>query len=175
MNFSGIKYKVLSKKIAGSIKNNNKSSLQINNPIKTVGILVKENSNFDFEDLKRLQKKIPIGSKNFSVLTYKIQNETYNEFRGTFFYEKHVSLTGKIKSKEVNDFLNKEFDMLIDYTAADTIFAKFLTVMSKAKFKVGYFTEDENLYDLMINVPIDNTKEFNNELIKYLKILNKIT
>jgi len=175
MNFSGIKYKVLSKKIAGSVKRNSSSSLQVNNPIKTVGILVKENSKFDFEGLKRLQKQIPIGSKNFSVLTYKIQNETYNEFRGAFFYEKHVSLTGKIKSKEVSDFLNQEFDMLIDYTAADTIFAKFLTAMSKAKFKVGYFTEDENLYDLMINVPIDNTKEFNNELIKYLKILNKIT
>ncbi len=175
MNFSGIKYKVLSKKIAGSVKRNSSSSLQVNNTIKTVGILVKENSKFDFEGLKRLQKQIPIGSKNFSVLTYKIQNETYNEFRGAFFYEKHVSLTGKIKSKEVSDFLNQEFDMLIDYTAADTIFAKFLTAISKAKFKVGYFTEDENLYDLIINVPIDNTKEFNNELIKYLKILNKIT
>lgn len=175
MNFSGIKYKVLSKKIDNSLKRNHNSSLQVNKAIKTVGILVKENSDFDFEGLKKLQKKIPIGSKNFSVLTYKIQNETYNEFRGAFFYEKHISLTGKIKSKEVSDFLNTEFDMLIDYTGADTIFAKFLITSSKAKFKVGYYTENENFYDFMIGVEKENTKEFNKELIKYLTILNKIT
>ena len=174
MNFSGIKYKVLSKKINNSLKDNKTTSLQVDKPIKSVGILVKENSKFDFEALKKLQKKINIGSKNFSVLTYKMQNETYNEFRGAFFYEKHVSLTGKIKSDEVNEFLKKEFDMLIDYTGADTIYAKFLTATSKAKFKVGYQIDDITLYDFMIAVQKDDISNFNKELIKYLKILNKI-
>jgi hypothetical protein len=174
MNFSGIKHKVLSKKIERSIKSNNKNSLQVDRVIKSVGIIVKENSKFNFESLKKLQKEIPIGSKNFSVLTYKSKNETYNEFRGTFFYEKLVSLSGKIKSKEVKEFLNKEFDMLIDYTGAQTIFAEYLIVSSKAKFKVGYLIENKKLYNFMIDVPFDNTTKFNNELIKYLKILNKL-
>lgn len=174
MNFSGIKYKVLSKKIDSLLKNNKNTSLNVSKPIQSIGILVNENSKFDFEGLKKLQKEIPIGSNNFSVLTYKNKNDSYNEFRGAFFYEKQITLSGKIKSNEVNQFLDKEFDMLIDYTGADTIFSKFLIAKSKAKFKVGHYTEEDALFNLMIAVPLDDVANFNRELIKYLKILKKI-
>ena len=174
MNFSGIKQKVLSKKIDSYLKNNKNTALFVSNSIHSVGIIVNEDATFNFERLKKLQKKIPIGSNNFYILTYKNKNENYNEFRGVFFYEKQVTISGKIKSNEVNEFLNKEFDMLIDYTGANTIFSKFLVAKSKAKFKVGHLIEEERLYNFMIDVPLDNADAFNKELIKYLKILKKI-
>ena len=174
MNFSGIKHKVLSKKIDSYLKNNKNTALFVSNFIQSVGIIVNEDASFNFERLKKLQKEIPIGSNNFYVLTYKNKNESYNEFRGAFFYEKQITLSGKIKSNEVNEFLNKEFDMLIDYTGANTIFSKFLVAKSKAKFKVGHLIDEESLYNFMIDVPLNDADTFNKELIKYLKILKKI-
>jgi hypothetical protein len=174
MNFSGIKHKILSKKIDGLSKKSKDTSLSVSKPIKSVGIIVNENSKFDFERLKKLQKAIPIGSKNFSILTYKNQNESYNEFRGAFFYEKQVSLNGKIKSKEVNSFLDEKFDMLIDFTGANTIYSKYLVAKSNAIFKVGFYTDMKNLYNFMIAVSVNEVDNFNKELLKYLKILKKI-
>ncbi|HFS66594.1 MAG TPA: hypothetical protein ENK67_00055 [Flavobacteriia bacterium] len=174
MNFSGIKHKILSKKIDGFIKKNNNTALHVLKPIKTIGIIVNENSKFDFEHLKKLQKQIPIGSNNFSILTYKNKNESYNEFRGAFFYEKQVAFNGKIKSDEVNNFLDQQFDMLIDYTGANTIYSEFLVAKSQAKFKVGHLVDKKNLYNFMISVPLDDIERFNKELIQYLKILKKI-
>jgi hypothetical protein len=175
MNFSAIKLKFLKSKIENALSNKSKKgSLQIAKNIKTVGILVNEHSSFNFEALKKLQREIGSGSSNFQVLTYKESKENYNELRGIIFNEKDIAWNGKIKSDEINSFLNESFDMLIDYTFSNTIPKKFLATISKAKFKVGYANIDDRMYDLMINVTEDDTNKFNTELIKYLKILKKL-
>ncbi len=174
MAFSGFKTKILTQKIEQLLKAKNKSnSLQIAKNIKTVGIIVNEGSDFDFEMLKKLQKQIASGSKNFSVLTYKTTTESYNEFRGVVVNEKDFSWNGTLKSKEVKDFLEKSFDMLIDYTKSTTVLSKYLVVKSKAKFKVGFANIDKRMYNFMIAADKD-INLFNKELIKYLGILKKL-
>ncbi len=64
--------------------------------------------------------------------------------------------------------------MLIDYTKANTVFKKYIVAKSKASFKVGYAEVDDRLYDFMIAVENEEIISFNKELIKYLKILNKL-
>ena len=54
---------------------------------------------------------------------------------------------------------------------------EFLDLMvseSKAKFKVGTAGADERLYDLLIELDIDNTEAIKTELKKYLTVLNKL-
>ena len=174
MNLNTFKKKQIAKKIERLLKNKDKNnSLQVSKNITSVGIIVDENSNFDFEKLKILQREIASGSKNFSVLTYKATEDNFNEFRGVSITEKDFSWSGKLLSKDITSFLDKPFDMLIDYTKADVIFKMYLVVQSKAKFKVGFANVDDRIYDLMIAVENDITI-FNKELIKYLKILNKL-
>ncbi len=175
MNFSGIKSKIITKKITSLLKEQSKrTSLQINSTIKTVGIIVNEGSNFNFDALKKLQKDIGSGSNNFHVLTYKSENENSNEFRGVFFYEKDITWNGKIKSKDISDFLDTKFDMLIDYTNSENIYQIYLVSKSKANFKVGYANENKDLYNLILAVPFEDIDNFRKELIKYLKILKKL-
>ena len=127
MNFSGIKSKAVINKTEKLLKSKEQqNSLTISKTINSVGIIVDEGSEFDFELLKKLQKEIATGSKNFHVLTCKNTNESYNEFRGLLFYEKDFSWNGTIKSKELLHFLATDFDMLIDYTKSNTIFKKLL-------------------------------------------------
>lgn len=137
--------------------------------------MVDEGSNFNFDLLKKIQKEIASGSENFHVLTCKNTNESFNEFRGVLFYPKDFSWNGAIKSKELTQFLDSKFDMLIDYTKANTIFKKYLVAKSNAAFKVGYANVDDRIYNLMIAVENENITSFNKELIKYLRILNKLS
>ena len=171
MALSAIKTKAILKKTNRLLKNKN-NSLQIAKNIQTVGIIVNEGSDFNFELLKKLQKEVASGSKNFSVLTCKKTNDSYNEFRGVIIKDSDFSWNGSLKSNEIKDFLDKSFDMLIDFTNNTEAYNNFLVAKSKAKFKVGFANEDERLYDLMIvsqSVPL-----FIEELINYLKILKKI-
>lgn len=171
MAISAIKTKAILKKTDKLLKNKN-NSLQISKNIKTVGIIVNEGSDFNFDLLKKLQKEIASGSNNFSVLTCKKTNDSYNEFRGVILKESDFSWNGSLKSTEINDFLNTPFDMLIDFTNNSEVYNSFLVAKSKAKFKVGYANLDERLYDLMIDS--ESIPLFINELIKYLKILRKL-
>ncbi|MEE9349546.1 MAG: hypothetical protein V3U80_05820 [Flavobacteriaceae bacterium] len=174
MSLSGLKVKSIARKIERLLKKKKQeSSLQISQSIKTVGILVNENSNFNFEKLKKLQRNIASGSDNFSILTCKTTIDSANEFRGVVLTEKDFSWNGSLKSNDVNNFLNIEFDMLIDYTKSETVYKKYLVAKSKAKFKVGYANVDERLYDLMLAVE-DDVVMFNTELLRYLKILKKL-
>ena len=171
MALSAIKTKVILKKTNKLLKNKS-NSLQIAKNIQTVGIIVNEGSDFNFELLKKLQKEIASGSKNFSVLTCKKTNDSYNEFRGVVIKDTDFSWNGSLKSNEVMEFLSNPFDMLIDFTNNAVVYNNFLVAKSQAKFKVGFANLDERLYDLMINstsIPL-----FIDELIKYLKILHKI-
>ena len=172
---SGIKSKSIIRKTERLLKNKKKeNSLKVSSTINTVGIIVNQGSKFNFDLLKKLQRDIASGSNNFSVLTCKNTNDSFNEFRGVSFYEKDFSWNGTLKSKEVNNFLDTDFDMLIDYTKAHNIYNKYFATKSKAKFKVGYANIDDRLYDLMIAVENEEINQFNNELVKYLKILKKL-
>ncbi len=171
MALSAFKSKTISKKTAKLLKNKS-NSLQISKNIKTVGIIVNEGSDFNFELLKKLQKEIATGSNNFSVLTCKKTADSYNEFRGIIITESDFSWNGSIKPNEVLEFLDKPFDMLIDFTNNTKVYNNYLVAKSKANFKVGFANDDENLFDLMINsksIPL-----FISELVKYLKILRKL-
>lgn len=175
MNFSGIKSKTIINSTEKLLKNKQQFNfLEVSKTINSVGIIVDEGSEFNFEFLKKLQKEINLGSKNFYVLTCKNTDESYNEFRGVLFFEKDFTWNGKIKSNELLNFLDNDFDMLIDYTKSNTIFKKFLVTKSKAKFKVGYANIDQRLYDFMIAIENEGIRQFNTELVKYLKILRKV-
>jgi len=49
-----------------------------------------------------------------------------------------------------------------------------MTAISQAKFKIGILQSDERLNDLIIYTKIKEFNVFENEVFKYLTILNKI-
>jgi hypothetical protein len=56
--------------------------------------------------------------------------------------QKHLRWNGKISSVEVNDFINKEFDLLISYYRKDNLLK--VTHSSRALFKVGFSSIDKD-------------------------------
>ena len=82
--------------------------------------------------------------------------------------------SGEINKKEVNDFIETPFDLLINYYDVNKSALLLLSTKSKAKFKVGFDTVDKRVNHFIIKTLVEDFNEFVLELFKYLKILNKI-
>jgi len=74
----------------------------------------------------------------------------------------------------VKDFLEEEFDILIDLCLTEYFPLLYLAAKSKAGLKIGRFDEShQDYYDLMIDVPADSSIEyFTGQVIHYLNKIN---
>ena len=121
-----------------------------------------------------------LSQKNIQVyviefINKKIKNDNYLKKKGfNFFSLKDINWYYKPKSVIVDEFINNDFDILIDLSLNNNCFPiQYINAMSKAKFKVGKFYEAPNYYDFMINIDANNNLKFFIEQIKhYLTIIN---
>ncbi|HKK61432.1 MAG TPA: hypothetical protein VJ951_02660 [Bacteroidales bacterium] len=88
--------------------------------------------------------------------------------------KKDINWHGKPKNDAAIEFFNKVPDILFVLCTETLLPIEYLVQLSKAKFKVGFFTEEENDYDLMIN-PVDNKEDagyFIEQIKIYINMLN---
>ncbi len=163
---------LLKRKLKNSLSNVNDTFS--NESIKTLGILIDESY---FTDKNALLDSIIIKGftkENISVLIYKDKIRKNETSSYPSFSWKDVSWNGTIYKKEVKDFQVQKFDMLISYYDVEKAALMLITHQSKALFKVGFATVDKRLNNFMINTNAEQYRIFNEELFKYLKILNKL-
>ena len=142
--------------------------------IQTVGLLIDET--YFAKDSELISEIFSNGIEqgNVKVLIYKDRIKKKEVFDNPHFSIKDVSLGGEFKTQEVNNFIDTPFDMLISYYDIEKPPLMWLTIQSKAKFKVGFSTIDKRINAFMVGTIAEKHEEFVSELFKYLKILNKI-
>lgn len=70
----------------------------------------------------------------------------------SFITRKNLNWYLKPRGEPVESYYGKEPDVLFDFTLGQSLELQFLVQLSGAKFKVGCYTDQENDYDLMINL-----------------------
>jgi|SRR6218665_1080096 len=148
--------------------------------IKTVGMLFDASNPEDFELVKRYVVYLREQAKKVKVMGYfsarQIPSLTYSKLEYDFFSSKEINWFGKPTTHLIDNFINEEYDLLIDLNIHDHFPLKYITALSQAKFKVGkYKEEDEKIYDMMIDA--DNTqtlKYFLRQVDIYIGMLNKV-
>lgn len=135
-------------------------------------ILILANENTDDAIVKIISDVLHVESSKIERLIFKNKLEK-DEESTDFILEKDFAWFGKIKNKRIKKTIDSEFDLLLNYDD-DNLFLNYLTVLSKATFKVGFANSDKRLFNLMIADERNDSSVFNAELKKYLKILNKI-
>ncbi len=81
----------------------------------------------------------------------------------------YLKPTGEV----VDLFYSLNPDILFDFTKEITLELQFLVQLSKAQFKIGCYTEEENDYDLMINLTHQDDAAYLSEQFKhYVSMLN---
>lgn len=163
---------MVKKTLKKSISNVKLYDLQ--NPIKTVGLLVDESLFLNVDDLINAIVSNGIDKNNIKVITYRDVFKKNEVYLPATFGLKDFSFKGTIELEYIKKFVSEEFDLLINYYDVEKPALLLLTNHSKAKFKAGFSAVDKRLNHLMITSNIENYEVFVHELFRYLKILNKI-
>lgn len=146
---------------------------------KTVGILFDATNSEDYELVKRYVVYLREHRKKVKVIGYfstkDIPALTYSKLEYDFFSAKEVNWLGKPSSVVINNFIQEEWDLMIDLNVHDHFPLRYIASMSKAKFKVGkYKEEDESIYDMMIDSDGTKTlKYFLRQVDIYIAMMNK--
>ena len=142
--------------------------------IATIGIVVDETY---FSNTPSLLEQICLQGfqrEQIAVLVYKDRIKSKEEITSPFVALKNISWAGEINKTEVNDFVATPFDLLINYYDVNKYPLLLLSTQSKATFKVGFESVDKRVNHFIIKAVVDQYEAFTVELVKYLKILNKI-
>jgi hypothetical protein len=160
-------------KYINNILNNRKVSVN-DRPIKSVGVIFNYDEFKNYDQIRSLFKSIGINENRIKFLTFITDEKSRPNSWDAYFYPENFGWKAKIGGPDLVDFVNEPFDALISYYHADNLELNMATALSKANFKIGISKKDERLYDFIINIQPDQINVFKNELIKYLKVFNKI-
>jgi len=139
--------------------------------IVTVGVIASQKIS-NFIQLEEEIKKI-LGFENVKVVSF-LDYDKKNHHAQYYFSDKDVDWNGAFQHEALRDFLNEPLDLLIGYFNTNNIFMEMAVLKSKATFKVGFSSVNQQLYDMEIAEIPSNIDNFLSELKKYLVILKKM-
>ena len=148
--------------------------------IKTIGLLSNPKNEAEIFEVDKVLKLFKEHNKEVTPLIYfdkQIENDIFTKnIDWSGFGKENCNWFGKPK-KDINisRFINKELDILIDLSFSKNYSLQSVFVQSKARLKIMPTSNlSKQFADLMIETPNPNDKlTFTNELIHYLKIINK--
>ncbi len=149
------------------------------NMAKTIGIVYVLDSYEVQRSITRLVNKLKSENKEVKALgivkSKKDTKQYLPKLSFDYIYPKNVNLSGKPFGKYYNNFVKKDFDILIDCTNDDLTPVLFILALSRAKMKIGGNSSKINeFYDVIIskkdNTNLDSHIE---NVYHYLKIINK--
>lgn len=91
-----------------------------------------------------------------------------------FFYQKDLNWFYKPQNYIIDNFVKKEYDILINLCDSSIIPIKYLVASSIAHFKIGIHEENYEIYDLMISLKDDKSmQKLMHEIKHYINLINK--
>jgi len=174
MIFTGLKKKRIQNVFEKAIRNTDSIAPQIKNePIENIGVLIDEETYLKNDVEYLLQSILGIDTTAIQIFIMR-KFKKKDKPSDIHFTVKDFGWVGEINNPNLQKFIETPFDLFINFDAYNNMYIKYLTLMSKGKFKVGYSKTDDRLYNFMIVHEEDDLKTFISELKKYLKILNKL-
>ncbi len=145
---------------------------------RSAGILwnpLDEESIETYESLRKILNEKGIKSFGIAYISSKREKDTLSTVSNSWLINNsNVSFFGRPKSGDGTQFIQQEFDILIDLSINKNIVLQYLLIHSLAKFKVGWKSGDPNFYDLEIDVTANPRCRFLMEqIIHYLEELNE--
>ena len=124
--------------------------------------------------LKEEKKEI----KALGLLKYKdIPHYCYPKISYDYITTRNINWMKKPTGEKVHDFINKEFDILINFDTTRNASLNYIAGLSHAKCKVGLFHEiNKPIYDLMIDVQAGCPfQELGQHYINYINMFSQKT
>ncbi len=140
--------------------------------VKSVAVIL-DNASLENVITSNLASKLNFEKRNITFLVYRKFSKK-DEIIPKFFSEKEIGFKASLKSDNLKNFVKNDYDLLINYTKVSNLYTNIITLHSQAKLKAGFANIDDKLFDIVVSDPTFNEAVLNQELKKYLTILNKL-
>ncbi len=121
-----------------------------------------------------LAKEMGLRQDQFKIIGFSVLESDNSHHTIPVFYSKDLGWGGKIENTDINELLNKEYDLLLNYFENTPLVLSLVSVYAKAAFKVGLTPKNQLYNNMVIDVKTNEFLKFKQEFLKYLSILNKI-
>lgn len=145
---------------------------------KRIGIVYQLNEVQDYDIVAELVAKLQQDHKEIKALGFVASKNLVSRFLPKlsfdFFSASGVNWFYKPVDTRVKDFINNEYDLLIDLSLSDSLPLKFIAGLSAAHCRVGRFDEkNKDCFDLMITMgERKDLKDYIEQIMHYLTIIN---
>ncbi len=173
MILKGLKRNAIKKSVEAHLEKRNVSSQAISK-LKTLAVLVDASYDINISSLIKLANELGVTPDKLKIVGYKEDKEIEDDNNVVYYNDKNFGVKGVMKSGALQEFINKDYDVLISFYEENKIELNYVAAASKAKFKVGFAKVDHRINDLIIGATVNNPNLFIKELKKYLKILQVI-
>jgi hypothetical protein len=139
----------------------------------SIGIIYLLNSEEEYNRVSHFTRKLQEQGKKVQVIGLYHYNRVPVFYIPKLSYDlllpKDIDLFYRPATQFVNRFINEEFDMLIDLSSPDNFTLQYISVLSRAHFKLGRMIDNRPLpYDLMIDTgPEVDSQELINQIVHY--------
>jgi hypothetical protein len=142
--------------------------------ITSIGCIVDLDSFNDSNIFYQFIEEFSLRPNSIKIIGFKKVHNKNSSYATPIFSNKDLGWNGKIENIYALEFMNREYDLLVNYYTDDHLLLQLMTLKTKARLRVGFGEVDKNLNDLILHIPILNFNQFKKELKKYLKVLKEI-
>jgi hypothetical protein len=144
-----IKEIIARKKLATIISNIQRSPVFPNiNEVKSIGLIWQPTQKEAFQYIKSYFNREQVIFREFCVFEA-ITNQHQDENMLTV---KDLDFWGLPKQEKVDEFINIRFEILFNIASEGNLVSDYITALSRAHFKVGSSSNENNYFDLNINI-----------------------
>lgn len=108
------------------------------------------------------------------VIGYKSYYDINSPYATPVFSDKDLGWNGDIENSYAQEFLSREYDVLINYYSEKNLMMQLMTVKTRARIKVGFAAVDKTFNDLIMDCSIKDFDLFKKEIRKYLSVLKEL-
>ncbi|MDL2296879.1 hypothetical protein LJC68_05385 [Bacteroidales bacterium OttesenSCG-928-B11] len=143
---------------------------------KTVGLLCHIESEAAYQNIFSIFTKLQQHNKNVRLVAFIKEKEVpfycLQQLTADYFCLKDLNWYGKPNMVQVNDFIDIEFDILIDFTTEKNLLpVQLILQLSQARLITGANYNHEKLYDLFIDDKMTNNKALIDNIDLYTRKL----
>ena len=131
----------------------------------------------EFEDTAALYDfagDLNISEHQFNIIAYTRTPKKYEDGKIPLFSLEDFNWKLQIREGNVKTFLSKEYDVLINYFTKEKTSLLYLSTLTQSKIRFGFKALDHHYNDVIFKVNTNNADLFRSEMLKYLKVMNKI-
>ena len=172
--FLRIKKYFLKKHIAENKKVRQKLLLPLSQA-KSIGILCEITDEDSYKSIFRIFSSLQMEGHNVKMIGYINEKEVpfycLQQLSADYFSNKHLTWYGEPNMVQVQDFIKKDFDILIDLNTRCYVPVHAILAQSNAKFIIGREPKNSALYDLFIEKSPKDNAAYLKEIYTYTQML----